>query len=174
MKTTFSRNAIEIGRLFLFICFAGCVLSALAGTIDQAGAPVDGGYSDSFLGTPLPDYTFPWGPNPFMSNLSPGDPGFFDLGIDPGSFLVTGNTYFNFTGDQQISVFQFSPAPGAGPLPVSSTVLSSPEPGTGWLALAMPALAMWVPAVLVRSRRYRSAQSGGSVGAAGAGEHSAR
>jgi len=146
MKTAFSRNTVKVGRLCLFFCLIACVQSALADTIDRAGAPgvlvVSHTNDLNFPGTPLPDYAFLRGPGIYTSNLSPGDPGFFDLGLNLGSFLVTGNTYFNFTGEQQISIIQLNKAPvpmnaapGASPPQPVSSFIGVPEPGSGWLLL---------------------------------------
>lgn len=144
IKAAFPRNTAGLGRIYLFFCLVTCLQTALADTIGQAGSQGAlgiGAANDLNLpGTPLPDYTFPWEPNLFMSNLQPGDPGFFDLGLDLGSFLFTGNTYFSFTGTLQLTVFEaVPPAPVINPpssvdnIQPASSFVGIPEPGTVWL-----------------------------------------
>jgi hypothetical protein len=118
------------------VCFAASFQVALANNIVPDGER-DGLRPDvddlNFPGTPLPDYAFPWSMNFSFSTLSPLDPGFWEFGLKDGTFLVTGNTYYNFTGDQQISIIEFHSNMRTGFSSPNSTVSPTPEPRSAWL-----------------------------------------
>ena len=116
MKTAFSRYFAKAGPVFLVFCLAASFQNARADSIDHthgSNALIDSADELGFPGTPLADYAFSWGQYLSSSSYSPSDPGFFDLGLD-GSFLMTGNSYYNFTGDLRVDVIQLHSAPGVG------------------------------------------------------------
>ena len=57
------------------------------------------------------------------------DSDFLSFGDAPGAFLVTANTGFDFTGDQQLLFLQMDSPPVAG-LSTNLVAASTPEPGT--------------------------------------------
>jgi hypothetical protein len=137
MSAAFSDNFMrKIYFLFIlgFLSLAHCGFGA---TIDTSAAPntlvADQSNDLNSPGTPLPDYSFPWELS-FTSTLGPTDPGFFDLGSFPGSFLMTGNTYYNFTGDARYLILVFSTPVSSGLATQNSGALqATPEPASFWL-----------------------------------------
>ena len=118
--------------IFCVFCLLATFQNLFAGTIDPVGLPgTSSPYNANDLvlpGTPLPDYTFPGSPNFFTFSFSPTDPALFGLGLGNGTFLFTGNTYFDFTGDTQLLIVE-SLAPSSSPQNQSAV----PEPGSLWL-----------------------------------------
>jgi hypothetical protein len=128
MKAKLPEIPIKAAPLYLLFLLCACLQNAGAVTIDQTGVPgalvADDTSQLNLPGTPLPDYTFPWSTNFFAYTFSPDDPGLFNLGLTSGSFLMTGNTYFNFNGDPQLSVIELSS--GSPQVNINST--ATPEP----------------------------------------------
>ena len=116
-------------------CFSASFLRAdtISGTWAESSP-------SGFPGTPLSSYTWtgdsPFGSDPF------DDPFFARLGQTPGSFLFTANTYYNFTGTPEITIWYTSPGSHSlGNYVVKSNVTSLktavsavPEPDVLWLA----------------------------------------
>ena len=131
MKRVFT----SAGWFLNVFCLLASFPNGWAGTIDPAGlqgALVSDNSSDLVLpGTPLPDYMFPGNLNFFRFSFGPGDPALFDLGLGNGSFLFTGNTNFNFTGDPELVIFEGTvPAPPVSP---RNNLPAVPEPASLWL-----------------------------------------
>ncbi len=83
---------------------------------------------------------------------------FDDLGLTPGTFLFTPNTFFAFTGTPIVSIIELNdPNPGSlGPSGPFTTQSGVPEPRSFWLlATALFGFA----ALRLASTRYRSRSS---------------
>src|SRR2546425_1106337 len=108
MKITFLNSTVKKLRIIFICALLTALPCAFANGIDgiNSSAALVSDQSDELnsLGAPATDYNF----------LSPSDPGFFDLGLTPGAFLMTGNTYFNFTGDARYLFLQLNGPPASG------------------------------------------------------------
>lgn len=129
MKTDFSRKLVNHLLKGLCVCLLS-VIPVIATPINNSGekgAIVNTSDELDFPGSPAPDYGWTLS---FISTLSPTDPGFFDLGSLPGSFLMTGNTFFNFTGDPKYLILVFKTVPPSGAALTNTSVQVTPEPAT--------------------------------------------
>ena len=157
---------MHIGVVVFGFYFAASFQNAFANNIGLPG--VHGGLASdaddlNLPGTPLPDYAFPWSRNFFSSTLSPLDPGFWNFGLKEGTFLVTGNTYYNFTGDQWVSIIEFSSNRETGHPNLNNAVSGVPEPESGWLFPGAFGVMFGLSVVRIRlaaSRRGQQSVSG--------------
>jgi hypothetical protein len=155
------RKFFAISVVVFGFCFAASFQNAFANNISlpvtHAGQTPD--VDDlNFPGTPLPDYAFPWSRNFFSSTLSPLDSGFWSFGLKEGTFLVTGNTYFNFTGDQWVSIIEFGSDRETSHSNLNNTISAAPEPESAWLFLGAFGVMFGLSVV-----RIRLAASGGQL-----------
>src|SRR5437016_1085458 len=100
MSRVFSHNAgkrVLVSAVFCLLAMLPCAFATSINGANTHGALLADQSDDlDSPGKPAADYGFPGGLL-FSSNLGPSDDGFFDLGLN--GFLMTGNTFYNFTGD---------------------------------------------------------------------------
>jgi hypothetical protein len=99
-----------------------------------------------FPGSPIQFYSFGETPVFFGPATSWSD----DLGKKAESILATGNTFYNFTGDPQLAVFQLNgPSTGLSNSAGARQVSAVPEPGTN--SMFIPAFFMMLALGAYRS-----------------------
>ena len=161
-------QAVKFFALIFLICFGISLNCGFAATIDQTagdGALVlngDGGSLNpsalNLYGSPLEYYSF--GQTPlYFGPFPPPD----TLGAAPGAFLVTGNTFYNFTGDPTLAVYQLN----LGPAIVSAVTQSEPSVVPEPRANQLFAAALFA---MLLAAGYRASKSGtvpGSPGSTG-------
>jgi hypothetical protein len=134
--------------LILVLTFMVWSNSAFGASIDKSGGKgalvVEDEPKLVLPGSPIQFYSFGETPIYFGPQTE-----FDDSALKAGGFFVTGNTFFNFTGDPQLAVFRLSsPSAGVSTNSVSAPVAVVPEPGTSGLLGA--ALAMMLAAGFYR------------------------
>ncbi|MES1260260.1 MAG: hypothetical protein ABUS49_00895 [Acidobacteriota bacterium] len=151
------RQPARLFALHFLLCFGISLNCGFAETIIQPGhsdAPAGNGDIGALNlpGSPVEYYSFSQTPL-YFGPFPPPD----DLGSSPGAFLVTGNTFYNFTGDPTLRVYQLNLAPAVNAVVTSSEPSVVPEPRANQL-LAAGLLAMVLAGI------YKGSKSGFAAG----------